>query len=114
MQSRPRDALAEMRREPDLTFRLQGLALAYHALGQKQESDAALSELIAKFQTSAAFQIAEAFAFRDDIDQSFAWLDRAYAQRDSGLTEIKGDVLLRRLERDRRYAAFVQKMRLSD
>ena len=36
----------------------------------------------------------------------------AYAQRDSGLTEMKGDFLLKSLERDPRYIAFLKKMRL--
>jgi hypothetical protein len=39
-------------------------------------------------------------------------LERAYAQRDSGLSEMKGDPLLRGLEADPRYAPFLQKMRL--
>jgi hypothetical protein len=42
----------------------------------------------------------------------FEWLERAYAQRDIRLTEIKGDPLLRRLESDPRYPAFLKKMRL--
>jgi hypothetical protein len=36
----------------------------------------------------------------------------AYAERDSGLPCIKGDPLLRSLERDPRYATFLKKMRL--
>ncbi len=63
-QSRPQEALAEMQRESDTLFRQQGLALAYHALGRKQESDVALAAFIAKYQAEAAFQIAEMYAFR--------------------------------------------------
>jgi hypothetical protein len=37
---------------------------------------------------------------------------RAYAQRDGGLSEMKGDPLLKNLERDPRYAVFLKKMRL--
>ena len=47
-QAHPQEALAEIEREPEPDFRLFGLALAYHALGRKKESDAALAELIAK------------------------------------------------------------------
>ena len=39
-------------------------------------------------------------------------LARAYAQRDGGLSEMKGDVLLQNLERDPRYVEFLKKMRL--
>jgi hypothetical protein len=45
-------------------------------------------------------------------DEAFEWLERAYAQRDGGLTELKGDWLLGSLESDPRDAAFLKKMRL--
>ena len=45
-------------------LRLQGQAVAYYALGRKKESDRALSEFIAKYQTSYAIQIGEVYAFR--------------------------------------------------
>jgi eukaryotic-like serine/threonine-protein kinase len=110
--SRPQEALAEAERDTKPEFRLQGLALAYHALARKQESDRALAELIAKNQKDAAFQIAEVYAFRGEADAAFTWLERAYEQRDPGLTNFKGDPLLKNLERDPRYAAFLKKMRL--
>ena len=111
-QAHPQEALAEMERETEPIFRLQGLALAYHALGRKKESDAALAELIAKYHADAAYQIAEVYAFRGEADRAFEWLERAYAQRDGGLAGMKGDPLLKSLERDPRYAAFLKKMRL--
>ena len=111
-QAHPQEALAEMEREPEPAIRLQGQALAYRALGRKKESDAALAELIAKYQADAAFQIAEVYAFRGEADRAFEWLERAYAQRDGGLPDMKGDPLLKSLERDPRYAAFLKKMRL--
>ena len=107
----PHEALAEAERDTQPEFRLQGLALAYHALAQKQESDRALAELIARHQKGAAFQIAEVYAFRGEADAAFTWLERAYEQRDAGLAEMKGDPLLKNLERDH-YAAFLKKMHL--
>ncbi len=110
--SRPREALAEAESDTKPEARLQGLALAYHALARKPESDRALAELIAKSQMDSAFQIAEVYAFRGEVDAAFIWLERAYAQRDAGLTDVKGDPLLKNLGRDPRYAAFLKKMRL--
>ena len=112
VQAHPQEALAEMEREPEPTWRLQGLALAYHALGRKKESDAALAEYVAKYHADWAYQIAEMYAFRGEADRAFEWLDRAYAQRDPGLAEMTGDPLLKSLERDPRYATFLKKMRL--
>ena len=60
-------------------------AIAYYALGRKKESDAALSELITKYHAIGAYQIAEVYAFRNQPDEAFEWLDRAYAQHDGGL-----------------------------
>ena len=109
--SRPQEALEEVQREKNPAWRLIGLPLAYHALGQKKEADAALADLIAKLPKDAAYQIAEAYAFRGEADSAFLWLDRAFSQRDGGLTEIKGDSLMKSLEHDPRYPEFLKKMR---
>ena len=101
-----------MQKEPEPVWRGYGLALAYHAAGKKKEADAALAEYIEKFQNEAAFQIAEIYAYRGETDKAFEWLERAYKQRDGGLTQMKGDPLLRSLERDPRYTAFLKKMKL--
>jgi eukaryotic-like serine/threonine-protein kinase len=111
-QAHPQEALAEIEREPEPDFRLFGLALAYHAVGRKKESDAALAELIAKYHAGSAAQIAEIYAFRGEADRAFEWLERAYTQRDGGLSQMKGDPLLKSIERDPRYPAFLRKMRL--
>ncbi len=70
-QGRVQDALVEIEREPMAALRLQGQAVVYYALGRKKESDTALSELIAKYQTTAAFQIADVYAFRKEPDKAF-------------------------------------------
>jgi len=112
VQKRPQEALAEVKRQRELWRRLYGLALAYHALGQKKESDAALAEFIKKFGDVGAFQAAEIYAYRGEADQAFEWLERAYRQRDGGCAHVKGDPLLKNIERDPRWAAFLKKMRL--
>ena len=111
-QERPQEALTEFQQEVEPAWRLFGLALAYHALGRKQESDQALAELIDKFAANFAFQVSQVYAFRREADRAFEWLERAYAQRDGGLPEIKGDFFLKNLHSDPRYIAFLKKMRL--
>ena len=64
---------------------------------EEEEADAALAEYIEKYQNEAAFQIAEIYAYRGETDKAFEWLERAYKQRDGGLSEMKGDPLLRNL-----------------
>ncbi len=112
MQGRPQDALPEIERvgyEPIRTFLY---AIAYHALGRKKESDAALRELIAKYQAIDPYLIAEIYAFRNQTDDAFEWLDRAYAKHDDGLISTKEDPLLKSLNNDPRFAALLKKLNL--
>ena len=111
-QSRPEAALAEMQQEKGDLWRRYGFSLVYYALRRHKEADLALSEFVTNYQHTAAFQIAEVYAERGEVDRAFEWLERAYAQRDSGLSQIKGQPHFKRLERDRRYAALLEKMRL--
>jgi TolB-like protein/DNA-binding winged helix-turn-helix (wHTH) protein/Flp pilus assembly protein TadD len=111
-EGKPQQALAEIEKEPTDWEKLTDLALVYHALGREQDSNAALAELIAKHDTDAAYQIAEAYAFRGESGKAFEWLERAYKQRDSGLADIKVDPLMKSLRQDSRYAEIQKKMRL--
>jgi tetratricopeptide (TPR) repeat protein len=110
LQGRPQDALPEIERIRSDYLREYLSALTYGALGRQKQSDAALSELVAKYHASSAYQIAEVYAFRNEADEAFQWLDRAYAQRDSGLNETKVDPLLKSLRHDPRYAALLKKL----
>jgi tetratricopeptide (TPR) repeat protein len=112
IQGRPQDALPEIRLVRYDSMRANLYPLAYYALGREKESDAALSELIAKYHAGSAYQIAEVYAFRKQSDEAFEWLDRAYAQRDSGLIATKVDPLLQNLHGDPRFAAFLKKLNL--
>jgi TolB-like protein/DNA-binding winged helix-turn-helix (wHTH) protein/Flp pilus assembly protein TadD len=112
MQGRPQDALPEIELVRHDPTRAYLFAIAYHALGREKESDAALSELIAKYHAGFAEQIAEVYAFRNQSDEAFEWLDRAYAQRDSGLIGTKVEPLLKSLHSDPRFAALLKKLNL--
>ena len=114
LQGKADAALQEMEQEPDEIGRLAGLPLAFHALGRRRESDAALAALTEKYADVAAFQIAEVHAFRGEADLAFEWLERAYDQRDGGVSEIKGSRLMRGLAGDPRYKAFLRKLKLPE
>jgi adenylate cyclase len=78
------------------------------------ESDAALAELTKNEAETAAFQIAEAYAYRGDKDRAFEWLERARRQRDPGLGGLHKDPLLTNLHDDPRWNAFLRTMGLAD
>jgi hypothetical protein len=70
-----------------------------------------LSELIADHHANA-YQIAQVYAFRNQSDKAFEWLDLAYAQRSGSLVGIKVDPLMKSLHKDPRFAAFLKKLNL--
>jgi hypothetical protein len=101
-----------MEKEPTEWSKLTGEALAYHALGREQDSNTALASLIAKYGTVAAYQIAEVYAFRGEVDKSFEWLELGYKQRDPGLPKFKTDPLFQNIRRDPRYTDLLKTIRL--
>jgi tetratricopeptide (TPR) repeat protein len=114
MEGRPQDALSEIQKETPVSGRAAGLVLVYQALHRNKEADAELTQLEGEHAADMAMWIAEAHAFRGQKDQAFTWLDRAYAQKDIWLWTIKGDPLLKNLQAEPRYKAFLRKMNLPE
>ena len=94
--------------------RLLIVSCARWAQKRVPESDAALAELIANTSETGAYQIAEAYGYRNDKDHAFEWLERARRQRDAGLPGLRKDSLLPNLHDDPRWNAFLRTMGLAD
>ncbi len=109
---KPEEALVHFARNPWNWWRLEGLAVAYHRMGQTSKSQAALDELVAGEALNAAYQIAEVHAARGEPDAAFDWLERARTQHDEGLPWVRYDWLFRSLYRDPRWNRFLQEMNL--
>jgi TolB-like protein len=105
-------ALSEFGKETLSDGQLEGSAMALFAAGRKAESDAQLAEAIRKNGNDWPSGIARTYSFRGEKDRAFEWLDRAYEARDGDLHNILGDPLLKNLEDDPRYKAFLRKMNL--
>jgi TolB-like protein/cytochrome c-type biogenesis protein CcmH/NrfG len=112
LQGRYDEAADLAARERDEHWKHFAAALVPYAQGRSAEADANLNRLIAEDAEFMAFQIAETYAYRNEVDQAFEWLERAYRQRDGGVSEILGSAFLKRLASDPRYAAFLQKIGL--
>ena len=91
-------------------WRTIDLPMAWHALGKKAESDAALAELIRKYEKDSAYNIAYVLAYRGEADRTFEWLDKAVAYHDSGLSEIVGNPLFANFHNDPRWGPFLRKI----
>jgi adenylate cyclase len=89
-------------------------AYVFHALGRKADADLAITVFERKYAEGDAYHIAGLHAFRGESDLAFAWLDRAYRQRDTALEYVKCDLLFENLQADPRYKAFLRKMKLPE
>jgi hypothetical protein len=107
-------ALAWEEREPSTMWRSFALAGVYQAAGRKPQADAALTLLVRKCSVGAAYQVAQAFACRGEANRAFQWLEKAYRQRDGGLSQFNGDPLMASIVKDPRNAAMLRKPKLAD
>ena len=113
-QGRTDEGLNEALREADEMWRNWVLAIVQHTASHSAEADEAQRQLITKHAEDAAYQIAEVYAARGKPDLAFEWLERAYIQRDSGLSEMNWKPQLRLLHGDPRWSAFLRKIGLAD
>jgi Flp pilus assembly protein TadD len=109
-QGRSTEARAVAMGLPEGEDRLWSLAIVHDALGERVESDEALRQLIEGYADNMAIQIAQAYAARGEAGAAFEWLERAYSQRDPGVTQVRMNHFLRSLQADPRWDAFLKKM----
>jgi TolB-like protein len=108
------EALAETREIQDPEWQLLASGIVQYSLHHPQQSQRALDELIKSQASDMAYQIAQIYAWRGEKDQAFAWLDRAFVQRDGGLTGLKLDELMASMRTDPRYRTLLRKMNLPE
>jgi len=107
------EAIAEIRQEVSSGYREYALAIAYHELGMREESDAALSRLLTESE-QWGYQFAAAHARRGETDKAFHWLERSFELHDSGIVLSKMTWALRSLHSDPRWPRFLEKIGLGD
>ena len=105
-------ALREAQLEPDDGFRPFELALAHYVRGDRKAADAALAELVANSRNGLAYQIAQAYAVRGEIEKAFEWLQISFDNHDGGTLSLGVDPLLRGLHDDPRYKNLLAKLGL--
>jgi serine/threonine-protein kinase len=72
-----------------------------------------LAQFINENEYNSAFQIAQLYAARDQPEDAFVWLEKAYQQRDSGLAQsLLTDGMLRVLYDDPSWEPFLDKIGL--
>jgi serine/threonine protein kinase/Tfp pilus assembly protein PilF len=112
MQGKHAEALAEANAEPADWARLTSLGFVHHMAGRTSEYQEALRNLEESHSNDAAYQIAALRAVHGDSEGAFAWLDRAYQDRDAGLSQVKYEPTFRPLHGDPRWGPFLKKIGL--
>jgi len=105
-------ALATAQQEPPGPWHEFALTLTLQVGGDRGAADAALKTLIAGNAEGMAYQIAEVYGLRKQPDDVFAWLDRAWANRDPGIDRLLTDPFILPYKSDPRFAAFCRKVGL--
>jgi hypothetical protein len=77
-------------------------------------ADAALDRLTQLARDDWASGIAGVHAYRGEFDESFRWLDRAFALKDVDIWAIKGDPIFANLWPDPRFRVLLRKMNLPE
>ncbi len=96
-------AIAEIKAELSPAYRLTGLALSHYAAGDIEQADQALDKVIANHAQVAAYSIASVYAYRNDADSAFKWLEQAVDNEDIGLSDIVVEQLFTNLHDDPRW-----------
>ena len=102
-------ALREFDRESLDGFRTTGRAVTLFAMGDSASADAELAHLI-DLGIRWTFEIASVHAYRGELDEAFAWLDRAIARRDQSLSRIQRDPFMKNIYADPRYEPLLEKL----
>ncbi len=105
-----RAAVEAIEQETIEMYRLSGLAFAYHEMGQQDESDKFLAELIEKHAKEASSEVASVFAWRGDIDNAFKWLEKALENDETALSNVASHYTFRNLHDDPRWQPFLAKL----
>jgi adenylate cyclase len=110
LMGKPQAALAAMQQEQYPVYRLLGEAVAYYSLGDSDASDAALAEVIEKYEADWAYNIAYVLAYRNEADRAFEWLDKAVEYGDAGLVEVMAKPEFANIHNDPRWFPFLESL----
>jgi len=98
----------------DAILTLASLGHAYAVSGKRAEAQKILDELnnLSKQRYVSPFRIAIIYTGLGKNDQAFAWLEKAYEERDSALNHVKVEPRFESLRSDPRFTALLKKMGL--
>lgn len=105
-----KEAKAEFEAEPGDQFRLSGMAIVEHRMGDREAAEKAFRELVTNVGDSALYQQAQVLSQWGRGDEATARLRRARAIGDSGLIYTATDPLLDPLRRRSDFVMFLNNL----
>ena len=90
-------------------YRAMGRALLFYAQADNDQADQALKDLIA-LGYRWTYQIASVYAYRNEADNAFIWLDRAMDRRDTSILSLRRDPFMDNIREDPRLAQVYKRM----
>lgn len=111
-QGEPDAAWRELELESEPHQQEYGRLLAMPALGRADEVSERLQRFIERNQSWAAYYIANIYAWHGDRDNAFLWLNHAYEQRASSITQVLLEPTLGGLHDDPRWGELLKKLEL--
>ena len=105
------EARAAFEAEPNTMFRLTGLAIINHRLGDLGAARRNFAQLVAEMGDSALYQQAEVLAQWGLAGDAIAALNKARAVGDSGLIYVSTDPLLDPIRKEPGFSKFLREMR---
>ena len=105
-------ALIEVEKEPAGFWKLDAKCRILFALGKNDQANAMFQQLIEEYGDVAQPNIASMYAFRDEVDLAFRWLELSYEVKDPTLQEILNFPEFKNLHGDPRWNEFINKLGL--
>jgi tetratricopeptide (TPR) repeat protein len=108
------EAIQQFQKLGDQPHALGHMGNAYARMGREAEARKMISELQKQVQNTGVgrYEIALVYAGLGEKDEAFAWLEKAVAARDKGLTYLKIDPCLDPLRSDSRFQDLVRRVGL--
>ena len=101
-------ALEMTQKESSEVNQLLGQAICFYELGRIAESDAAMAVLIEKYAEVVPYDIASVWAYRNETDKTFEWIDKAVGYQDTSLAEPIYDPFFASVIDDPRWQQFLE------
>lgn len=108
-----REKLLSLSGGPELAASVEEDFKAGGYKGVLESSLAGLTEL-AKRSYVSSYSIAEAYARLGEKDQAFAWLERAYAEHDSGMVSLGVEPIFNEMRSDPRFQSLLKRLNLEN